>query len=793
MKKVAFLSVFYLFLGLLALVSCGGGDDGISGTGQTSKDYSISGAALKGPYVKGSEVLIAKLLSNGQTSSSVTLSEINDDLGRFDFSITGEGPILISADGVHINEITGDLSKGRLNLKAIYHVSTEADSQQAYINVLTHLSYKRIQQLMSESVEIESAISQAESEVIESLQDVLPVSSITNFSQLNLYDISESNSNGNAYVLALSATLYQYAILKQQAEPESSVDSQLTWALNNLADDIAEDGDIDQTQVISDLVYATRLLNPTKIKTNLENRSFDVTAEKLPVANMDLYIDTDGDGQVNAVDDDDDNDGLPDESDARPYVYSEVPVITDPSANESLASNTEVDILWESSEHAKDYEFVLANDALFADIISSEVAEFPRATFTLESGKYYSRVRARNSLNYWGDWSETRILNVGIFTKLFGGDSRESHSSIKQTQDGGFIMVGTTESFDVDKSAIYLTKLDASGDEEWVRIFDSIKRDSGKDVIELASGDFVVSGLSGAGDSSYLKTWLNKVDSMGEDNWNKIIDKEINGKLLPIENGFILAAEVYEPEVPDYEYVNPKVTPKVTRFDSNGVEIWSHLFDGSVIDFEHIHGIDLDFDGNIEITGTYDSTVEYDVFGDSKSAYIYTLSPNGDEYSYINILKPVMYFNGRVYGKKLENGSVFVVAANHDETTYALYDRLGNKIWLEETSDQGSISHSNPITEIDNEELEIVTYSSKERIYGLYRSAYDFDGNQLSEELLIDHAYEGKAWSRVIPTFDDGYVLLNTNYTGDWAGDKSNISVMKTDLNGNTAEYLVTP
>ncbi len=37
------------------------------------------------------------------------------------------------------------------------------------------------------------------------------------------------------------------------------------------------------------------------------------------VADMNLFLDTDGDGEVNATDPDDDNDGIPDAIDDEPY------------------------------------------------------------------------------------------------------------------------------------------------------------------------------------------------------------------------------------------------------------------------------------------------------------------------------------------------------------------------------------------------------------------------------------------------------------------------------------------
>lgn len=60
------------------------------------------------------------------------------------------------------------------------------------------------------------------------------------------------------------------------------------------------------------------------------------------MANIDLFIDTDGDGLVNAEDPDDNNDGIPDEIDPSPYVYSEAPVLIKTAVTNALAGKQEI-------------------------------------------------------------------------------------------------------------------------------------------------------------------------------------------------------------------------------------------------------------------------------------------------------------------------------------------------------------------------------------------------------------------------------------------------------------------
>lgn len=77
-------------------------------------------------------VLFSALIAacgQGEATFDTTLSETVDDLGNFKIPFKATGPILIEADGVHFNEVTGQLSQSRLQLRAIYNVIDHADQR----------------------------------------------------------------------------------------------------------------------------------------------------------------------------------------------------------------------------------------------------------------------------------------------------------------------------------------------------------------------------------------------------------------------------------------------------------------------------------------------------------------------------------------------------------------------------------------------------------------------------------------------------------------------------------------
>ena len=579
----------------LVLSACSGGDGGVIGTG-----FKISGAAQKGPFVIGSEVLMNQLQANGTPSTSTILTEISDDLGNFTFDVTQSGPVLMTADGYHFNEITGKLSQGRLLLKAIYNATSEPD-QHAFINILTHLAYKRTLTLMGRGLKVADAIAQAEGEVVNAFKPVLPVSGVTDFTALNIYNVDERLSNGNAYALALSATIYRYAMLEQQKSPDTSVDALLTNILNNLADDIATNGTVTSTTIIAELVQATRLLRPDEIRKHLEDRSFDVRAQKLPVANIDLFIDTDGDGIVNAEDPDDDNDGIPDELDASPYVYSEAPVLTIPDVTNALPSGQEIVFEWTSSEYAKNFEIQISKSVDFATTVVSQVTANKTWSATLSLGAYYFRARSQNVHDFWGAWSTSISFGVGVFTRSYGGSGSEYGSKIIQTSDGGYAIVGTTTSNFVQTQAVFLLRLDAMGNMLWKKNFDSAAWDYGSNVVQTSDAGFVLTGGTWATGQAAL--WLIKTNSSGEQEWSTTTEGLAGSALILQESDGILIGSAWESRQSNGTITNS--IPYLTKISLQGSTLWTYAFDDSSVDFEDLVRIERATNGNYLLVGNY--------------------------------------------------------------------------------------------------------------------------------------------------------------------------------------------
>ena len=115
--------------------------------------YDIQGKVEKGPFISGSTLSIQPMDSKLQVLGSVYNTAITDDLGNFmlgskEFS-TPYAEFM--ANGYFFNEVKGDLSNGTLTLRALVDLQ---DNTTVNVNLLTHLKYARIKNLVSSGKKI---------------------------------------------------------------------------------------------------------------------------------------------------------------------------------------------------------------------------------------------------------------------------------------------------------------------------------------------------------------------------------------------------------------------------------------------------------------------------------------------------------------------------------------------------------------------------------------------------------------------------------------------------------------
>jgi hypothetical protein len=100
--------------------------------------------------------------------------------------------------------------------------------------------------------------------------------------------------------------------------------------------------------------------------------------------------------------------------------------------------------------------------------------------------------------------------------KRYGGAGRDEAHSIQQTSDGGYIVAGSTYSFGAGDYDFWVLKLKSEGSVAWQKRYGGGRDDSAYSIHQTNDGGYIVAGWTdsfGAGD--YLDFWVLKLKSDG--------------------------------------------------------------------------------------------------------------------------------------------------------------------------------------------------------------------------------------------------------------------------------------
>lgn len=103
-----------------------------------------------------------------------------------------------------------------------------------------------------------------------------------------------------------------------------------------------------------------------------------------------------------------------------------------------------------------------------------------------------------------------------LWQKTIGGNDWDFAYSLKTTNDGGFIISGTTYSFGNGNADGYVIKTDANGDTTWTKTYGGLKDDELKSVIQTADGNYALTGYTKSYNDSLGDVWVLKINQSGD-------------------------------------------------------------------------------------------------------------------------------------------------------------------------------------------------------------------------------------------------------------------------------------
>ncbi|MFO7651824.1 MAG: hypothetical protein R6X13_10860 [bacterium] len=118
-----------------------------------------------------------------------------------------------------------------------------------------------------------------------------------------------------------------------------------------------------------------------------------------------------------------------------------------------------------------------------------------------------------------GSWDaclvKTDAAGNETWTKTYGGPGRDYARSVQQTRDGGFILTGCTESQGAGAGDVYVIKTDAQGNPTWMRTYGGTGADEGRSVRQTADGGYIIAGSTRSFGVGGSDIYIIKTDSAG--------------------------------------------------------------------------------------------------------------------------------------------------------------------------------------------------------------------------------------------------------------------------------------
>lgn len=331
--------------------------------------------------------------------------------------------------------------------------------------------------------------------------------------------------------------------------------------------------------------------------------------------------------------------------------------------------------------------------------------------------------------------------NVLEWQQNFGGSKDDIATSVLQTKDGNYAILGHTTSTDLEVSVnngandFWFIKISASGSLLWEKSFGFLGADLGTSFIETKDNGFLITGVldvsasNGQGEAKTTATahaggdyWVIKTDNFGNLKWSKFFGGSFTDTPLGIvetpENEFIIAGSS---DSEDFNITNNKGGYDfwIIKISNRGKLIWQKSFGGSAI--EEARAITTTNDGNFLIVGDTRSS-DKDVTKNNGGADIWALKIatdgsiiwqktfGGSSFDVARAVFKTQDNNFLIAGSSRSLDNNFTNNGQNDALLLKI-DNFGNLIW-QNTVGGSKIDFLYGITELQNKTIIAVGESS---------------------------------------------------------------------------------
>lgn len=239
------------------------------------------------------------------------------------------------------------------------------------------------------------------------------------------------------------------------------------------------------------------------------------------------------------------------------------------------------------------------------------------------------------------------------WSRSFGGSASDFGSSIQQTSDSGYIIAGESNSNDGnitghhgerDISDYGIIKLSKDGSIDWQRSLGGTEHDGATDIRQTADGGYIVVGFSGSTDGDVNghfaanDMWVVKLTSGGSIEWDRSLGgteyDEANSVCETTDGGYVIAGATFSDDG-NVSFNHGGYDYWLVKLSNTGILEWERSYGGSQQDLAY--SLQQTTDGGFIVAG-YSKSNDGDVTGNHGGSdfWIVKLSPEnpssvGDE------------------------------------------------------------------------------------------------------------------------------------------------------------------
>jgi hypothetical protein len=306
------------------------------------------------------------------------------------------------------------------------------------------------------------------------------------------------------------------------------------------------------------------------------------------------------------------------------------------------------------------------------------------------------------------------ILQITVYAqpsiqwqKCLGGTSNDYVGSIQQTADGGYIIVGITNSNDGDVSGnhggysdVWVVKLNGTGNLQWQKCLGGTNYDKGFSIQQTSDGGYIMAGSTDSNDGDVSgnhgggdDVWVAKLDGVGTLQWQKCLggtSYEVAKSIQQTTDGGYILTGYTNSNDGDVSGNHGYMDVWVVKLDGVGTLQWQKCLGGTVNDDGF--SIQQTMDGGYILTGGSSSN-DGDLIGNHGLGDFWVVKLDGTGIlQWQKCLGGTDFDNGYCIKQTIDGGYILTgltrsidgdVSGNHgsDDTWVVKLDGFGNLQW----------------------------------------------------------------------------------------------------------------